>query len=116
MTSLTKGLVSKSTGYDIKYKELVHNAPAVAQNAAISSALKAKNNVLQVITVLVIPLQLAVPTIQWPICCMLYFRYIYALVIKQVHIHIASLRLQNCGPSWLKPELNNSTSHIFLSV
>ena len=98
MTSLTKGLVSKSIGYDIKYKELVHNAPAVAQNAAISSALKAKNNVLQVITVLVIPLQLAVPTIQWPICCMLYFRYIYALVIKQVHIPHSKLKAAKLRP------------------
>ena len=48
MTSLTKRLVGEGTRQDMEYKEveLVHNVPAIAQNAIILVAKKVKDNVL----------------------------------------------------------------------
>ena len=60
MTSLTERLMGKGTGQAMEYEEeLVHNVPVAAQNAIVSVAKKVKDNVLHMMTALVIALQSA---------------------------------------------------------
>ena len=55
MTSLTERLTGEGTGQAMEYEEeLVHNAPMAACNAVVSVAKKVKDNVLRVMTVLVV--------------------------------------------------------------
>ena len=55
MTSLTKRLIGEGTGQAMEYEEeLVHNVPTAAQNAVVSVAKKVKDNVLHVMTTLVV--------------------------------------------------------------
>ena len=55
MTSLTERLTGKGTGQVMEYKEeSVHNVPMAAHNAVVSVAKKVKDNVLHVMTTLVI--------------------------------------------------------------
>ena len=62
MMSLTKRLAGKGTRQDMEYEEeLVHNAPAIAQNAIISVAKKVEDNVLHMMTAPVIAPQPAIP-------------------------------------------------------
>ena len=57
MTSLTKRLTGKGTGQAMEYEEeSVHNVPTAAQNTIVSMAKKVKDNVLHVMTVLVVML------------------------------------------------------------
>ena len=54
MMSLTERLVGKGNRQDMEYEEeLVHNAPAIAQNAIVLVAKKVEDNVLRMITALV---------------------------------------------------------------
>ena len=58
MTSPIERLAGKDTGQAMDYEEeLVHNAPAIAQNAIISMAKKVKDNTLSVMAVPIIMLQ-----------------------------------------------------------
>ena len=62
MTSLTKRLTGKGTGQVMEYEEeLVHNSPMAARNIVVSVAKKVENNVLHVMTALVITPPSAVP-------------------------------------------------------
>ena len=62
MTSLTKRLTGKGTGQAMEYEEeLVHNVLTAAQNAVVSMAKKVEDNVLCVMTALVIMPPSAVP-------------------------------------------------------
>ena len=64
MTSLSERLMGKGTGQAMEYKEkLVHNVPTAAQNAIVSIAKKVEDNVLYVMTMLVITLPSAMPKI-----------------------------------------------------
>ena len=55
MTSLTERLTGKGTRQAMEYKEeSVHNAPKAAHNAIVSMAKTVKNNVLHVMTALVV--------------------------------------------------------------
>ena len=55
MTSLTKRLTGEGTVQAMEYEEeLVHNVLTAAQNAVVSIAKKVKDNVLHMMTVLVI--------------------------------------------------------------
>ena len=61
MTILTKRLTGKGTRQAMEYEEeLVHNVPVAAQNAIVSVAKKVKDNVLYMMTTLVIAPQCAV--------------------------------------------------------
>ena len=63
MTSVIQRLLAKGTGHKIEYKdELVHNVVALTQNAIMSVASKVKDNVLLVMTTLVIVLQNTMPS------------------------------------------------------
>ena len=62
MTSLTKRLMGEGTGQAMEYEEeLVHNAPMAARNAIVSMAKKVEDNVLCVMTALVIMPPSAMP-------------------------------------------------------
>ena len=62
MTSLTERLTGKGTGQAMEYKEeLVHNTPMAAHNTAVSIAKKVKDNILHVMTALVITPPSAMP-------------------------------------------------------
>ena len=62
MTSLTKRLTGKVTGQAMEYEEeLVHNVMTAAQNAVVSMAKKVEDNILCVITALVVMLPSATP-------------------------------------------------------
>ena len=62
MTSLTKRLMGKGTGQKIEYEEeLIHNIPVAAWNAIVSVAKKVEDNVLHMMTTLVIALQSTTP-------------------------------------------------------
>ena len=64
MTSLTKRLTGEGTGQAMEYKkELVHNMPTAARNAIVSVAKKVKDNVLHVMTALVVMPPSAMPKI-----------------------------------------------------
>ena len=55
ITSLTERLVGKGIRHDMKYEEqLMHNAPAIAQNGVMFETLKVENNTLHIMTALVI--------------------------------------------------------------
>ena len=55
MTSLTKRLTGEGTGQVMEYEEeLVHNVPMAAHNAVVSMAKKIKDNILCVMTALVL--------------------------------------------------------------
>ena len=61
MMTLTKGLVGKGTRQDMEYvEELVHNVPAIAQNAIVLVAKKVEDNVLHV---LIVPVTMPQPTV-----------------------------------------------------
>ena len=63
MTSLTERLMGKGTGQVMEYEEeSVHNAPTAARNAVISVAKKVEDNILRVMTALVITPPSAVPS------------------------------------------------------
>ena len=60
--SLTEWLVGKGNRQDIEYEEeLVHNTPAIAQNAIVLVARKVEDNVLCVINAPVAILQPTAP-------------------------------------------------------
>ena len=62
MTSLTKRLTGKGTGQAMEYEEeSVHNVPTAARNAVVSMAKKVEDNVLHVMTALVITPPSAMP-------------------------------------------------------
>ena len=62
MTSLTERLIGKGTRQVMEYEEeLVHNMLTAARNAVVSIAKKVKDNILRVMTVLVIMLLSAKP-------------------------------------------------------
>ena len=62
MTSLTKRLTGKGIRQVMEYEEeLVHNVPTAAQNAIVSVPKKVEDNVLHVMTTLVIKLSSAMP-------------------------------------------------------
>ena len=55
MTSLTERLTGKGAGQVMEYEEeFVHNVPMAARNAVMSMAKKVEDNVLRVITALVV--------------------------------------------------------------
>ena len=60
MTSLNERLEGKVTGQAMEYKESVHNAQGIAQNAIVSVAKKVEDNTLCMMTALVIVPQKAV--------------------------------------------------------
>ena len=119
MTSLTKRLTGEGTGQAMEYEEeLVHNVLTAAQNAIVSIAKKVKDNVLHVMTVLVIvpcsplhskaqrPTLLQVPCLGCPM----------PLSSSRYVCLWASSRWLSHGLSLLKPKLSNDTSHISPSV
>ena len=62
MTSQTERLIGKGTRQVMEYEEeLVHNMLTAARNAVVSIAKKVKDNILRVMTVLVIMLLSAKP-------------------------------------------------------
>ena len=62
MTSLTERLTGKGTRQAMEYKEeLVHNMPTAAHNAIVSMARKVEDNVLRMMTTLVVTLPSAAP-------------------------------------------------------
>ena len=64
MTSLTKRLTGKGTRQAMEYKEeSVHNVLTASQNAIVSMAKKAEDNILRVMTVPVIIPPSATPKI-----------------------------------------------------
>ena len=64
MTSLTKRLTSEGTRQAMEYEEeLVHNVPTAAQNAIVSLVKEVKDNILCVMTALVLMLPSTTPKI-----------------------------------------------------
>ena len=62
MTSLTERLMGEGAGQAMEYEdELVHNVPTAAHNAIVSMAKKVENNVLHIMTALVIMPPSAMP-------------------------------------------------------
>ena len=60
--SLTERLAGKGTRQDMEYKEeLVHNMPAIAQNAVISVGKKVEDNILHIMIALVVTQQPTTP-------------------------------------------------------
>ena len=111
ITSLTERLVEKSTEQDIEYEEeLVHNAPAITQNAIILVALKVKDNVLHIMAVPFFIPQPIVPanTVAKPPHALP--KVLNALIIKQVHILSGNLKATKLMPSWPKSRININTS------
>ena len=83
MTSLTERLAGESTGQAMEYEEeSVHNVPTAARNAIVSIAKKVEDNVLHVMTALVILLPSAAPQtpVASPPCALL--RALNTLIIK----------------------------------
>ena len=55
MTSLTERLTGKGTGQAMEYEEeSVHNVPTAARNTVVSIAKKVEDNVLRMMTALVV--------------------------------------------------------------
>ena len=104
MTSLTKRLVGKGTGYNMEYEEEpVHNVLAVTCNAIVSIASKVGDDVLQIMTILVIapqPAKLSNPAANPP-CTLLKVPNI--LVIKQVHMPSSKLKATKLWPQLAEP-------------
>ena len=62
MTSLTERLTGEGTGQAMEYEEeLVHNTPMAAHNTVVSMAKKVEDNILHVMTALVITPPSATP-------------------------------------------------------
>ena len=62
MTSLTERLTGKGTRQAMEYEEeLVHNAPMAACNAIVSMVKKVEDNILRVMTALVVTPPSAMP-------------------------------------------------------
>ena len=62
MTSLTERFTSKGTGQAMEYEEKsVHNAPMAAHNTIVSVVKKVEDNVLHVMTALVVTPPSAAP-------------------------------------------------------
>ena len=83
MTSLTKRLTGEGTRQVMEYEEeSVYNVPTAAQNAVMSMAKKVQDNVLHVMTMLVIMTpssMLKIPASNPPVA---FLRSLNALVIK----------------------------------
>ena len=98
MTSLTESLTGKGTQQAIEHEEkLVHNVPMAAQNTIVSIAKKVENNVLHMMTTLVVALQFA--ALQTPVANLLHVLlsersvHIICLLIYQKIYHLTKTHL-----------------------